>query len=196
MLLFGSTLENQPVMSLQTGTELARTDAPVIDPYRLIIRAYKLQGPLLESSADSYLRIEDIREISSVGMIIDSNDEIVLGTDILKLHELIKIGFELNNLKVEDEKGYKLGTVIDYSIDMSTFMIYQIVVKRPFLKSFKDPELIIDRSKIVEVNNSKVIVKNESEKAPASPLIQNTDFINPFRKQETNQPAKSETTTN
>ncbi len=190
MLVFGSTLRDQPIMSLQTGAELARTDQPIIDPYRLIIRAYKLQGQLLEEPDNSYLRLEDIREISQMGMIIDSADEIVLGTDIIKLHELIKLEFELLGLKVVDQAGHNLGKVVDYSIDMNTFMIYQLVVKRPLLKSFNDPELIIDRAKIVELDNQKVIVKEEVESNQDSPLIKNTDFVNPFRK-EAKKPANS-----
>lgn len=181
MLLFGSTLIDQAIMSLQTGGELARTSSAVIDPYRLVIRAYKLTGAQLEEPDNSYIRIEDVREIGNIGFIIDSNDEIICGTDIIKLKKLIDLDFSLVGLKVIDQAENKIGTVIDYSIDVSTFMIYQLVVKRPFWQSFNDPELIIDRSKIIELNNQRVIIKDNVEKAEPSPLIKETDFINPFR---------------
>ncbi len=181
MLLFGSTLIDQAIMSLQTGGELARTSSAVIDPYRLVIRAYKLTGAQLEEPYNSYIRIEDVREIGNIGFIIDSNDEIICGTDIIKLKKLIDLDFSLVGLKVIDQAENKIGTVIDYSIDVSTFMIYQLVVKRPFWQSFNDPELIIDRSKIIELNNQRVIIKDNVEKAEPSPLIKETDFINPFR---------------
>ena len=181
MLLFGSTLIDQAIMSLQTGGELARTSSAVIDPYRLVIRAYKLTGAQLEEPDNTYIRIEDVREIGNIGFIIDSNDEIICGTDIIKLKKLIDLDFSLVGLKVIDQAENKIGTVIDYSIDVSTFMIYQLVVKRPFWQSFNDPELIIDRSKIIELNNQRVIIKDNVEKAEPSPLIKETDFINPFR---------------
>lgn len=172
---------DQAIMSLQTGGELARTSSAVIDPYRLVIRAYKLTGAQLEEPDNSYIRIEDVREIGNIGFIIDSNDEIICGTDIIKLKKLIDLDFSLVGLKVIDQAENKIGTVIDYSIDVSTFMIYQLVVKRPFWQSFNDPELIIDRSKIIELNNQRVIIKDNVEKAEPSPLIKETDFINPFR---------------
>ena len=181
MLLFGSTLINQAIMSLQTGGELARTSSAVIDPYRLVIRAYKLTGQQLEEPNNSYIRIEDVREIGNVGFIVDSNDEIIRGTDIIKLKKLIDLDFSLVGLKVIDQAENKIGTVVDYSIDVSTFMIYQLVIKRPFWQSFNDPELIVDRSKIIELNNQRVIIKDNVEKAEPSPLIKETDFINPFR---------------
>lgn len=181
MLLFGSTLINQAIMSLQTGGELARTSSAVIDPYRLVIRAYKLTGQQLEEPNNSYIRIEDVREIGNVGFIVDSNDEIIRGTDIIKLKKLIDLDFSLVGLKVIDQSENKIGTVVDYSIDVSTFMIYQLVIKRPFWQSFNDPELIVDRSKIIELDNQRVIIKENIEKVQPSPLIKETDFINPFK---------------
>ena len=54
------------------------------------------------------------------------------------------------------------------------------------LKSFSDPELTIPRKEIVEVNDYKVIVKDEEKvikkKAAHEDFIPN--FVNPFRTQE------------
>ena len=66
-------------MSLQTGSELARTSRAVIDPRNLSIVAY--QSP-------SLLRIADVREIGPLGLIIDSADELIMPSDVLKIKEL------------------------------------------------------------------------------------------------------------
>ena len=76
MLVLGSRLNETPVMSLQTGTRLAVTTQPIIDPSNLRIFAYEIKGPLL-TQQPSFLRTADIREYGRLGMIIDSNDEIV-----------------------------------------------------------------------------------------------------------------------
>ena len=54
------------------------------------------------------------------------------------------------------------------------------------MKALIDPELIIDRSRIVEVDDYRVIIKEEREKsktklkaAPIDDLV--PDFVNPFR---------------
>ena len=59
----------------------------------------------------------------------------------------------------------------------------QLVVKRPAVKALIDPELIVPRKQIVEVNDYKIIVKDEEEKirkrAEHEDFIPN--FVNPFR---------------
>ena len=85
---------------------------------------------------------------------------------------------------MEDEKGAKLGKVVDFTVDVLDFRIMQLVVKRPILKALLDSELVIGRSEIIEVTDTKIIVKNEvskTNKKTETEFIPN--FINPFRGQ-------------
>jgi hypothetical protein len=84
MLLPGSRLINTAIMGLQTGTSLAKTKNPIIDPANLKIVAYEVDGPLL-SERPSFIRIADVRELSNVGMIIDSNDEFIGLDDVIQI---------------------------------------------------------------------------------------------------------------
>ena len=59
--------------------------------------------------------------------------------------------------------GKKLGKVIDYTATTDNFTIQQIIVKRPLVKSFVDPELTIHRKEIVEITDYKIIVKDEEK---------------------------------
>ena len=81
MLLHGSQLIGTPVMGLQTGVELAEVTDAVIDPANLKVLAYVVKGPTLDENP-SLLLVGDIRELSDIGMIIDSNDEFVSTDDI------------------------------------------------------------------------------------------------------------------
>ena len=74
MLLPSTRFIDTPVMSLQTGSELGRTVRPIINPRELSIVAFELHGINLDYDP-SLLRINDIREIGPMGMIIDSSDE-------------------------------------------------------------------------------------------------------------------------
>lgn len=90
-------------MSLQTGSELARTSREIINPKNLSIIAYELEGRLLDQHP-SLLRIDDVREIGPLGMIIDSTDEIIGIDDVITIKEIYEINFALKDKLVIDEK--------------------------------------------------------------------------------------------
>lgn len=179
MLFPSDRLINTPVMGLQTGSELARTKSALINPRNLTIVAYELAGHRLEQQP-SLLLIEDIREISELGIIIDSSDEFIGVEDVIKIREIYDLHFSLFDKIVKDEKNSKLGKVVDYSMEPGSFIIKQLIVKRPLLKSFSDTELVIDRTQIVEVNDTTIIITHdEREPAPAQRAAK--AFANPFR---------------
>lgn len=179
MLLRGSKLIDTPIMGLQTGTELARTKAAVVDPRNLTVVAYDLEGPLLDQP-DLLLRVADIRELSNIGMIVDSSDEFVEAADIIKIQQIKDFNFELVGMPVIDEAKHKLGKVSDYTVDPTGFTIQQLNVKRPVLKSLNDTELLVHRSQVVEINDNAIIVRSTEKKTePIKEAVRN--YANPFR---------------
>lgn len=180
MLIAGSRFLNAPVMGLQTGSELARTHREIIDPATLEIIAFELEGPLL-TERPSLLRIVDVREFSDIGIIVDSSDEFVGLDDIIKLKEIYDLGFELIGKHVIDEKKERLGKVIAYTVDTVGFMVQQLSIKRPLLKSFSDTELLIHRSQIVEVNDDEIIVRADTATASEPTPTPLPSYHNPFR---------------
>lgn len=178
-------------MSLQTGMSLGRITYPIINPRVLEIVAYRVEGARLDSSENTLLLTKDIREISDIGLIIDSVDELVLEEDIIKVKELAKLNFNLINMNVVDDKKTKLGKVYDYSFDPLTFTIHQIHIKRPLLKSIQQSELTIRRSQIKEINNHTIIVDSASLEEKPKPVNLGENFINPFRKPGTAPPTSA-----
>lgn len=190
MLIAADRFIHMPVMSLQTGSELARTSREIIDPRNLSIVAYELEGRLLDQTP-SLLRVADVREIGPLGMIIDSVDELVSVSDVIELKKIYEINFSLNDKTVIDEKKHKIGKVIGYTITAGNFLVQQLRIRRPFLKSFGDTELLIHRSQIVRVTDTHIVVKsatvshkieNRQQTAPAA------HYENPFRKPPRTQP--------
>lgn len=181
MLLLGSRLLNTPIMSLQTGTKLASTIRPVIDPANLHIIAYEVEGALL-AERPSFVRTADIREYGRIGMIIDSNDELVGLDDVIQIKKLHELEFSLVGLNVIDEHKRKLGKVDDYTLDTGDFLIQQLNVRRGFIRGLTDTGLLVNRSQIIEINNTSVIVKAPSVRS-AEPVMQaiRGEFVNPFR---------------
>ena len=181
MLIIGTRLLNTPVMSLQTGGKLAHTQKPVIDPTNLKIVAFEVDGPLL-SERPALLRVADIREIGRVGMIINSNDEIIGVHDVIKIERLYELGFPLIGMNVVDDLKHKLGKVEDYTVETDSFVIQQLTVKRGFFKGLTDTGLLISRTQIIEINDGEIIVRSPTQKS-VEPMMQatRTEFVNPFR---------------
>ncbi len=182
MLILGSRLNETPIMSLQTGGRLGNTTRPIIDPANLYIIAYEITGPLL-TQEPSFLRTADIREFGRLGMIIDSNDEIVGLDDVLKIEKLYKLAFPLTGMLVIDEHNRKLGKVTDYTVDTIDFKVQQLNVTKNFFKGINDTGSLIHRSQIIEINDKAIIVKSTAKKLvqPVMEAIRG-EFVNPFRK--------------
>jgi sporulation protein YlmC with PRC-barrel domain len=187
MLVIGSNLIDFPILSLHVGGEVARTVAPVIDPESLSVIAYETDGADIDDpEAGEILMINDIREFSDDGFIIDSTDRLVNREDVIKLDKVMDLDFKLIGLKVVTKDGKKLGKVIDYTLDSGSFSIFQLIVQRPFFDSIIDPELTINRSQIVEIDDSKITIKHGREKVKISKTPKEKEFVqnyvNPFRK--------------
>lgn len=181
MILLGSTLANSPIVGIQTGSVIATAHRAVVDPAKLNVFAYEVSGPLI-SQHPTYLLTRDIRELSEMGAIVDSADELIVSGDVIALDELEKVGFEPLGMRVQDEKGKKLGKVSDFTIDVGSYYIQQLIVKRPLMASFNDTELLVHRTQIIEINNDAIVVHSEA-KAPEPERAQVVgSYVNPFRK--------------
>lgn len=192
MLVLGTRLKETPVMSLQTGTRLATIGSPLINPANLKILAFELEGPLL-TEKPSFLRVADIREMSGVGMIIDSSDELLALDDVIKIKQLYELGFNLIGMNVIDEHKKKLGKVDNYTVETGSFVIEQLNVKHGILRGLTDTGILIHRSQIIEINDTNIIVKSTAKKITAQPIMETIrhEYVNPFRRP-TSQPEQTD----
>ena len=167
---------------------MARTAEPVVDPRRLVIVAFRVTGNKLDT-ANSVLHPGDIREVSDIGIIIDSSDQLMSTDGLVRLQEILDFHFALNGVKVEDEKGRKLGAVKSYAIDPDSFFVQQIYVKPTLMRSLSTTALTVHRSQIISVTNEKIVVKAPTVKS-AVPLekVMRSSFSNPFRSPAPSQP--------
>ena len=186
MLVYNSRLIGTPVLSVQAGAPIGYVVGTIIDPSGLKTLAFHLDGPLIHKTPAHFLDVSSIREYSEHGFVIDDVEELVTPDEVIHLSEVLKLNFDLLTLKVETKKHTKLGKIIDFTLTSEDFLVQQLVVKRPLVKSFVDPELIIPRNEIIEVTDYKIIVRDEEktikEKSRNAEFIPN--FVNPFRKTE------------
>ncbi len=181
MLIEGSKLLKYPILSLHTASRIAEVKSLVIDPNFLKVVAFEISAA--SSRQSLFLEASSIREFSKMGMIVDSDEEFVEKDDVIKLKETIDLGFSLDNMKVVSKKKAMLGRIEDFIINTEDFQIMQLIVKRPIYKALIDPELVIGRSDIHEINDSEIIVKSEEgtimKKSGTLDFVPN--FVNPFK---------------
>ena len=181
MLIEGSKLLNYPILSLHTASKIAEVKALIIDPNFLKVVAFEIN--VASSKQCLFLETASVREFSKMGMIVDSDEEFVEQGDVIKLKEMIELGFTLENMKVLSKKKTMLGRVEDFIVTTDNFRVMQLIIKRPIYKSLIDQELVIGRSEIHEINDTEIIVKSEEstimKKSGALDFVPN--FVNPFK---------------
>ena len=184
MLVNASKLVGTSILSVQAGRPIATVSELIIDPNSLKTVAFKVNGPMVNRN-ENILDVSSVREYSNYGIVIDDIDELMAPGDIIKISKVLELNFNLVGLKVETKKGSNLGKVVDYTLTPEDFMVQQIIVKRPMIKRFVDPELTIPRKEIVEIDDYKIIVKDEEKviKARAEKEDFIPNFVNPFREQ-------------
>lgn len=181
MLIEGSKLLKYPILSLHTASRIAEVKGLVIDPNFLKVVAFEINA--VSSKQRLFLEASSVREFSKMGMIVDSDEEFVEKDDVIKLKETIDLGFSLDNMKVISKKKAMLGRIEDFIINTEDFQIMQLIVKRPIYKALIDPELVIGRSDIHEINDREIVVKSEEgtimKKSGTLDFVPN--FVNPFK---------------
>lgn len=183
MLALHSSISNEPVVSLQNGAKLGVITTPIIDPRKLQIVAYRVSGPRI--FADSVIFCSDIREYGPLGFIVDGADRIMeLDESLVRLKEIIKFNFSLPGKLVIDEHKRKLGKVVDYAIELESFLIQKIHVSQSILKNLNATNLIISRTQIVELTDTTIVVRSGALKQGTG-LLQ---AVNPFRRSTTLSP--------
>lgn len=192
MLVSIHRFTDTPILSLQTGAEIAKLGTPIIDPRQLKITAFRVTGNRLDHS-ESVLHPEDIREISNVGIIVDSSDKLMSIDGLVRLQEIIDFKFVLEGIRVEDDAGHKLGTVKEYAIDPESFFVKQLYVQPSIIRSLRVTALTINRSQIISINNRAIVVKSPTIKEE-EPLAQKVteSLRNPFRSPNPQQPESKE----
>lgn len=181
MLLFSDHLSDVPILSLQTGSELARTSEAIIDPRQLLIVALYVQGPSLDISP-AVLHISDIREVSQLGYIVDGNERLMELDGLVRLQEIIDFHFTLIGLPVYDRSNTKLGKVHDFTFDPDGFFIQQIYIKPSLMRSFSSTSNIASRKQVISVNSDRIIIDTPTVTEKITQRAQAAaDFVNPFR---------------
>lgn len=156
MQLSGSLI-NQPVLSLRTGAAVAVTIAPIINPNNLKIEGFFCEDRF--EKREPILLTSEIRDVLAQGIVVNDHDALSDPDELVRLREILELGFDIMGKNVVTVSKEKLGKVSDFAADSQSLYIQKIYVSQSLLKSFGSGQLSIDRNQIVEITNKKIIVQ-------------------------------------
>jgi len=172
MLQLSNALINKSVLSLRTGSPIARIKSPIINPDNL-----KIEGFYVEDRFNKKILVlvsQDIRETLANGFVVNDHEVLVEAEDLVRLEKVIDLKFDLINKQVVTISKVKVGKVNDYATETTTFFIQKLYVSQSLLKSFTGGNLSVDRNQINEITNTRVIIndlmaKNRVQAPAAAP---------------------------
>jgi sporulation protein YlmC with PRC-barrel domain len=164
MLQLSGMLLNRPVLSLRTGTQIATTMAPIINPNNL-----KIEGLycLDERRKQSVLLAQDIRDILPQGVVVNDLDALSDPDELVRLKKTLDTNFQLVGKAVVTSAKQKLGKVSDYATETESMFVKKLYVTQSIFKNFSGGNLGIDRTQILEITDKHIVVNDLNAKVPA-----------------------------
>lgn len=160
MLQLSATVINQPILSLRTGGPIAATTIPVINPLNLKIEGFYCEDLLNKKQKKPLILLtQDIRDILKQGFVIDDYETLAQPEELVRLSDTLDARFELLGKTVETVSKQKVGKVVDFAVEMSTFYIQKLYIGQSLIKSFSGGQLSVDRTQIVEITDKKIIIQ-------------------------------------
>jgi sporulation protein YlmC with PRC-barrel domain len=166
MLQLSNTFANKNVMSLRTGTAVARITRPIFNPNNLKIEGFICQDSF--SKHELVLLYQDIREILPQGFVVDDHDVLADPDELVRLRDLIELDFQLIGIRVVTNSQERIGKVADFATEVETLFIQKLYVSQSMFKTFTGGQLSVDRSQIIEITNTKIVIQDPLRGTPAS----------------------------
>ena len=166
MLQLSASILNKSILSLRTGMPIATITAPIFNPNNLKIEGFYCQDRF--DKKELVLLHQDIREMLPQGYVVNDHDVLVEPSELIRLKEVLEIGFELIGKHVETISKVKVGKVSDYAVETETMFVQKIYVSQSILKSLTGGSLSIDRSQINEITPRRIIINELLKTAPAT----------------------------
>jgi uncharacterized protein YrrD len=169
MLKLSNALQNIPVMSLRTGGAIGTATEMILNPNNL-----KIEGWYVEDRFDKkklVLLRSELRDINPKGLIVNDHEALEEPAELVRLKPITDIAFVLTGKQVISQSGIKYGKVSDFAVDTESLMVKKIYASQSIIKNLSGGNKSIDRTQIVEITNTHIIIEDPVEKATeAAPL--------------------------
>jgi len=166
MLRLSESLLNKPIMSLRTGQPVGTVHAPIINPNNLKIEGFYCNDRF--SKDELVLLYQDIRDVIPQGFVVDDHDVLTSPGELVRLKEILDIGFSLIGKPVVTLSNHRVGKVSDYATELETMYVQKIYVTQSLMKSLSGGNLGVDRSQINEITDRKIVINDLLKASPAA----------------------------
>lgn len=164
MLVISEAVSDKKVMSIHAGGAIAITGDAIIDPKNLKIVAFSVAAKGLKYF--SVIHSSDIREWSALGVIINSEDDVMeVDENMPKIREIIESNFKLEGIGVRTEAGKRLGRVKNYVFETDGFFVVKFYVEKSSMLGLFSQPLVIERDSVVNVTNKFIVISDDKAKA-------------------------------
>lgn len=160
MLKLSKYIVNRPVLSIRLGRPVAQALEPIINPNNLKIEGWFCKD--MRSNAELILQMISIREVFNEGLVIDDVDELLPLDDLVRLQKIVDLQFSLIGKTVLTDSKKRLGKVSDYAVEPDSMIIKKLYISQNILRDFGGGGRVVDRTQIIEITDTKVIVKDET----------------------------------
>ena len=162
MLQLSGIYYDRQILSLRTGGPVGQALSPLINPNNLKIEGWYATA---RGERNSYiLPASEVRDIIKKGIVVDDHSALTHTEDLVRLKKVIDLGFEVINKRVVTENKRKLGKVQNYAVDDESMFIKKLYIAQSLLKNFSTQQLVIDRSQIIEINDSEIVIRDSAER--------------------------------
>jgi len=159
MLRLSLTFSELPILSLRTGSEVAILRRPIINPDNLKIEGFYVDD-IYDKKRTLILLVQDIREILANGLAINDHEVLSSPHELHRHQKILENNISLLNKPVVTASNKKIGKLSEYAVDDNSFYIQKLYVSQSLLRNITGSNLIFDRNQIVDVSNSKIVVKD------------------------------------
>lgn len=158
-----SKIEGLPIISLHSGEAIAWVNQPLIET-----ATFNIMGLICENASkqSQILIAPDIRQLATDCIIIDDDTVLSDPKDLIRLQNIIHEHYTPRGKLVITDLDRKLGTVKDYSIDLTALKIHQLFVQQSFLGPWFGGELTVEQSQIIDITPKRIIVRDTTTKSP------------------------------
>lgn len=156
MLIEAKNIIGLPVASIEEQSKIGEIKVVFVDPENGTVIGFGLrQGFLGKRKVISFL---DVKEWDPNGIVISSEDEVVLPEEIIRIKSIIDTDNYLMGKPAENESGKKLGKVDDFLIDTETG-----AVTKYYIEDLLGNSRIFPQEKVVRIDKTIVFFDDEGE---------------------------------
>lgn len=159
-----SSLENMPVLDLETGAVLGRVLDLVFNPAKQKLMAFVLnRGNMLMQA--QVLVPTDIVEYGPKMILARNRAAIIHPKEVVGLPELMKKSFSIIGLIAETENGKTLGKIDNLDIDTVGSYIQRYHISPSLVAGLTQPDLLMPANRFVGMKKNRMIFVAEADKS-------------------------------